>query len=119
VSSTPTTLSQRPLTPGVTVHRLVAYKNALGFYRVDDLTGLIDGMALGDAGYLQVTLARAQSDGLLLTTQQLPGHRQSASFTDFSLNLYDQHRLIIAVDGNSVTLYSSFSAANPNGFADD
>ena len=70
-------------------------------------------MALGDAGYLQVALARAQSDGFLLTTQQLPGHRESASFTDFSLNLYDQHRLIIAVDGNSVTLYSSFSAANP------
>jgi hypothetical protein len=35
-----------------------------------------------------------------------------------SLNLNDQYGIIIAVDGIYITLYSSFSAANPNGFAD-
>ena len=72
-------------------------------------------MALGDAGCIQVALARLQSDDFLFTTQQLPGYGKSASFTDFSLNLNDQYGLVIAVDGNSITLYSSFSAANPNG----
>ena len=38
-----------------------------------------------------------------------------ATFTELSLNLNDQYGLIIAVDGNPNTLYSSFSAANPNG----
>ena len=37
-----------------------------------------------------------------------------ATFTELSLNLNDQYGLIIAVDGNLNTLYSSFSAANPN-----
>ena len=38
-----------------------------------------------------------------------------ATFTELSLNLNDQYGLIIAVDSNPNTLYSSFSAANPNG----
>ncbi|NBS12556.1 MAG: hypothetical protein EBS77_07820 [Gammaproteobacteria bacterium] len=38
-----------------------------------------------------------------------------ATFTELNLNLNDQYELIIAVDGNPNTLYSSFSAANPNG----
>jgi hypothetical protein len=51
----------------------------------------------------------------LLTSEQLPGYREAATFTDLSLNLNDQYGLIVAVDGNPNTLYSSFSAANPNG----
>jgi hypothetical protein len=54
----------------------------------------------------------------LLTSEQLPGYGESAMFTDLSLNLNDQYGLIIAVEGIYLTLYSSFSAANPNGFAD-
>ena len=113
--STPTTPSEQPLTPEVTVHRLGAYNNDLGFYRVDDLTGRIDGLSPSDAGYLQAALARSQADDLLLTSEQLPGYREAATFTDLSLNLNDQYGLILAVDGNPNTLYSSFSAANPNG----
>lgn len=75
-------------------------------------------MAPGDAGNLQAALARAQADDLLLTSEQLPGDGESAMFTDLSLNLNDQYGIIIAVDGIYITLYSSFSAANPNGFAD-
>ena len=113
--STPTTPTEQPLTPDITVHRLGAYNNELGFYRVDDITGIIDGLAPGNAGYLQAALARAQADDLLITSQQTPGYGESATFSDLKLNLNDQYGLIIAVDGNRNNLYSSFSAANPNG----
>lgn len=53
---------------------------------------------------------RAQADDLLLTSEQLPGYAESATFTDISLNLNDQYGLMMAVDGNPNTLYSSFGS---------
>jgi hypothetical protein len=105
--------TQQPLTPGVTIHRLGADNNALGFYRVDDLTALIDGLALSDVGYLHAAFARVQADDLLLTSEQLLRYGELVTFTDLSLNLNEQYGLIIAVDGNPNAFYS-FSEVNPS-----
>lgn len=43
----------------VRMRRNSSYDHAVLFYRVDDLTGVIDGVAPGQAGYAELSLARA------------------------------------------------------------
>ncbi len=99
----------------MTVSRLGAYNNHLAFYAVDDLTGTVVGLAPSDSGYLDAALARAKTSNLYLDADQLPGFAQSASFSDLKINPNRQYGLLCIVNGNADTIYSSFSAANPNG----
>ena len=114
LGSTPTTPTQQPIIPTVTVNRLGYFNNHLAFYAVDDLTGTVDGLAPSDPGYLDAALARAKTSNLYLDADQLPGYAQSASFSDLEINPNRQYGLLCVVKGDTDTIYSSFSAANPN-----
>ena len=61
-----------------------------------------------------VALARAKTSNLYLDADQLPGYAQSASFSDLEINPNRQYGLLCVVKGDTDTIYSSFSAANPN-----
>ena len=110
---TPKTPTAAPLKPEVTIHRLAGYDNHLAFYKTDDLTGTINGLAPNDSNYLDTALNWAKENNLYLDAEQLPAYKQSRTFTDLELNSNDHYGLLLIVDGSHETIYSSFSEANP------
>ncbi len=109
--------SPAPILPSVQVQRLGRYDNSFGLYAVDAVTGLVDGLAPGDEGYLQKALARSESSGLLLSSDQLPDFGQQVNFDDLPLDLNREYGMLLLVEGDRNRIYSSFAAANPDGAA--
>ena len=101
--------------PQVDVQRLAGYDNAIGFYAIDAITGTVDGVSPGDAGYLQKALARSEVSGLLLSANQLPAYGASKSYTELPLDSNKNYGALLLVNGDRSNIYSSFSAANPGG----
>jgi hypothetical protein len=103
----------------ITVKRLAAFDNGLAFYEADATTGAIavagGTLAPGDAGYLQAALASARDTGLLLNPASLPGYGQEVTLTGLPLNDAKSYGLLVLVNNDPNTIYSSFSAANPDG----
>jgi hypothetical protein len=103
----------------VTVSRLAGYQNGLAFYEADRTTGaiVVDGHTVlpGDAGYLQGALANAQSAGLVLDGHDLPAFGQQQTFDNLALTDTRSYGLLLLVNNDYHTLYSSYSEANPGG----
>jgi|GEM_PF-643873 len=103
----------------VTVKRLAGFDNGLAFYEADATTGAIavagGTLAPGDAGYLQAALASATAAGLRLDPASLPAYGQEVTLTGLPLNDARSYGLLLLVNNDPNTLYSSFSAANPAG----
>jgi hypothetical protein len=102
-----------PILPSVQVQRLGGYANALGLYAVDAVTGLVDGLAPAEQGYLQAALARSEASGLLLRADQLPDYGKQVSFEHLPLDLNCEYGLLLLVEGDRNRIFSSFAAANP------
>lgn len=115
LDSTPITPTQQLLHPEVTINRLAGYNNHLAFYKLDDVTGLVDGFAPSAEGYLDAALARAQNDGLYLNSEQLPGYGQTATYTNLNLDPNSAYGILCVINGNTNRIVSSFSDANPDG----
>ncbi|MEB3349605.1 MAG: DUF4114 domain-containing protein, partial [Cyanobacteriota bacterium] len=110
--------SPTPIRPAVQVQRLAGYGNSLGFYALDDpITGMVDGLRPGEAGYLKKALARSEASGLLLSADALPAYRATQRYTDLPLDPNRSYGALLLVDGDRSRLYSSFAAANPGGVA--
>ncbi|MCP9787932.1 FG-GAP repeat protein [Cyanobium sp. Maggiore-St4-Cus] len=104
-----------PVPASVKVERLAGYNNAIGFYSVDSITGLVDGRSPGEAGYLQAALARCEAEDLLLSASELPGFGQALTFNALPIDSQKSYGVLLLQDGNRETIFSSFSAANPGG----
>ncbi|MEB3348556.1 MAG: DUF4114 domain-containing protein [Cyanobacteriota bacterium] len=104
-----------PIAPAVEVKRLAGYNNAIGFYSVDSITGMVNGRSPGEAGYLQAALARSEAEKLLLTDADLPAFGQSATFNALPLDSQKSYGVLLLQNGRRNTMFSSFSAANPGG----
>jgi hypothetical protein len=109
--------SPTPIRPAVEVQRLAGYDNALAFYALDSITGMVDGINPGESGYLQKALARSEASGLLLAAGDLPPYGASRQYTDLPLDPNRSYGALLLVDGDRSRLYSSFAAANPGGVA--
>jgi hypothetical protein len=99
----------------VEVQRLARFNNSLGFYKVDSITGTVDGLNPGDTGYLQAALARSQDDDLLLDAGRLPGFGASATFNSLPLDTRERYGVLLVQNGDRSVIFSSFAAANPGG----
>ena len=105
-----------PIRSALQVQRLARYDNSLGLYALDDpITGRVDGLRPGEAGYLQKALARSEASGLLLTADMLPVYGASQRYSDLPLDPNRSYGALLLVNGDRSRLYSSFSAANPGG----
>ncbi len=102
----------------VTIQRLGLQNNGLAFYEADPITGeILVGkrfIAPGDSGYLQAALGLALADGLVLTSDQLPGYQQQLIYSDLPLDSTKNYGLLLLRNGSTGDLVSSFSAANPD-----
>lgn len=103
----------------VTISRLASFDNGLAFYEADRTTGAIEigGQTLlpGQAGYLEGALAIATGSGLRLDPGRLPGYGQEVTFSNLPLNDAKNYGVLLLVDNDPSSLFSSFSAANPGG----
>ena len=97
-----------------TVKRLGAFNNGLALYEADPLTGAVDGLLPGDQGYLQAALQAAKREGTVFSAQQLPGYGESGNL-NLTLSPEENYGFLLISDGNENKLYSSYSAANPDG----
>jgi hypothetical protein len=102
-----------PILPAVEVQRLAGFNNSLAFYRIDSITGEVDGFKPGDARYLEAALYRAEVDGLLLDYKRLPAYGESKSFTDLPIDTNLSYGMLLLQNGERSTIFSSFAAANP------
>jgi hypothetical protein len=105
--------SPAPILPSVNVTRLGRYDNAVGFYRIDKITGEVDGRAPGDRDYLQAALARSEASGLLITPDQMPAYGGAVRFDDLPLDPNSNYAVLMLVKGERNRIFSSFAAANP------
>ena len=104
-----------PIRPAVAVQRLAAFNNSLAFYVVDSITGSVDGLNPGDAGYLQAALQRAEQDDLLLDASTLPAYGATATYTDLAIDTNRSYGVLLLQNGSRSTIFSSYSDANPGG----
>jgi hypothetical protein len=110
-----TAASDGPLaTVTATVRRLGRYSNGIAIYEADALTGAVNGLLPGTAGYLEAALQSAKQAGRVFSAAQLPGFGESGTI-NFSASTQKNYGFLVIVDGNESTLYSSYSAANPGG----
>jgi len=117
LQSTGSAPTPTPIRPAVQVQRLAGYDNSLGFYAIDSITGMVDGVNPGEAGYLQMALARSESSGLLLSSKVLPAYGAKQVYTDLPLDPNRNYGALLLVNGDRSHIYSSFAAANPGGAA--
>jgi hypothetical protein len=117
LQSTGSAPTPTPIRPAVQVQRLAGYDNSLGFYALDSITGAIDGLLPGEAGYLQRALARAEASGLLLSPGELPAFGAAQLYTDLPLDPNRSYGALLLVDGDRSRILSTFAAANPESVA--
>ncbi|MEW6121072.1 MAG: DUF4114 domain-containing protein [Pseudomonadota bacterium] len=107
--------------PTVSVQRLAAFENGLAFYEAEQSTGQVtfEGQTYlpGDAGYLAAAFALAQASDLVLRADDLPEFGGQASFDQLALNATRNYGLLLLVNDDPGTLFSSYAAANPGGMA--
>jgi len=101
-------------TVAATVKRLGAFNNGLALYEADALTGAVDGLLPGAEGYLQAALQAAKRGGTLFSDHQLPGYGENGNL-NLTLSPEKNYGFLLIVDGDEGNLYSSYSAANPDG----
>jgi hypothetical protein len=113
-----------PVVPGsgqlmVTVKRLGGFNNGLAFYKADPITGavVVNGQSFlpANPSYLQSALTSAQQDGLILGPNRLPAYGAEVAIADLPLNSQQNYGLLLIRNNNSSDLFSSYSAANPEG----
>ena len=95
-----------------TIRRLGGFDNGLAIYESDPLTGAVNNLLPGDAGYLQAALDNAKQADRVFSASQLPGYKQSGTI-DFTVSTQSNYGILIIVDGDESLLYSSYAAANP------
>jgi hypothetical protein len=105
----------------VMVKRLASQNNGLAFYEADRHSGAVtlggETITTGDARYLQAALAKAKADGLVLGPDQLPGYGKQAVLTDLPVDAAKNYGVLVILNNDTGTLFSSYAAANPNGDA--
>ncbi|MEP9376546.1 DUF4114 domain-containing protein [Aquabacter sp. CN5-332] len=105
--------------PVVVVERLAAQNNGLAFYEADQSTGriIVDGHALmpGDPGYLDGALALARAANLVVDAAQLPAFGEQMVLDHLPLNAARNYGLLLLVDNDPATVFSSYAAANAGG----
>ena len=104
-----------PAPVSVEVQRLAGYNNSLGFYSVDSITGMVDGINPGENGYLQAALARSQEEDLLLNASTLPAFGATATFNSLPLDTRERYGVLLLQNGDRSVIFSSFAAANEGG----
>ena len=110
------TASSVPVRPAIEIDRLCSNINTFGFYQLQDaITGMINGLAPSDPGYLTAALAASQASGLFLDQSRLPGFGGTVTMEDLPLDPKQAYGVIFCVNGDSSNLYSSFAQANPQG----
>ena len=97
-----------------TVKRLGAFNNGLALYEADAITGAVDGLLPGDQGYLRAALQAAKREGMLFSAHQLPGWGESDNL-NLTLSPEKNYGFLLITDGDNSNIYSSYSAANPDG----
>jgi len=87
---------------------------SLVFYRVDPLTGSVNGLSPGDQGYRQAAYNWGKNHDMILSADELPEINRSISYENLGLKpdhsygmLYVKHK-----GKNSAKLFSSYAEAN-------
>lgn len=103
----------------VTVKRLAAQDNGLAFYESDRYSGAVtlngETIGTGDPRYLEAALARARADGLVLGPGELPGFGKQGVLAHLPIDEAKNYAVLLLVNNDPHTMYSSFAKANPNG----
>lgn len=87
---------------------------SVGFYRVDDLTGAIGGLAPGDAGYSAAAEARAYQLASGGTVLNGPGYGNYVQTMLLHVDAGDLVAMVL-INNSSGQTYWAFSQANPDG----
>jgi hypothetical protein len=111
--STGTATTAAAIRPALEVQRLAGFANSIALYSVDAITGSVDGIEPGHPDYLRTAFARAKAEDLLLDAGSLPEYGQSATFTNLAINTSKSYGVLLLQNGDSATIFSSFSNANP------
>ncbi|MBV6624817.1 MAG: DUF4114 domain-containing protein [Rivularia sp. (in: Bacteria)] len=104
------------VTVDYTISREADFNNEVYFYAVDDITGAVDGVAVGDEGYLQAALNNLVSS--VLSTSDDNTENGTLEFDAGSLIaplIIADSNLETAQDGDA-SVYFSFAGANGDGF---
>lgn len=105
--------------PTLEVSRLASQQNGLALYEADRANGAVEasGATLlpGDPGYLQAALDKALSAGLAFGPRDLPNYGQQAVLRDVPIDAAKNYGLLLIVNNDPATLFSSYAAANPHG----
>ena len=105
--------------PALEVMRLAGQNNGLAIYEADRATGAVTlggrTVGTGDSGYLQTALAKARADGLVLGPDALPAFGKQAVLHDLPLDPAKNYAILLIVNNDPNTLFSSYSKANPHG----
>ena len=105
--------------PTLEVSRLASQQNGLALYEADRANGAVEasGTTLlpGDAGYLRAALDKALAAGLVFGPGDLPNYGQQAALRDVPIDAAKNYGLLLIVNNDPATLYSSYAAANPHG----
>lgn len=101
----------------LTVRRLSARPDGIALYEADPVTGaVVDSKGRtrlpGQIGYLKAALDNAESRGLVLGPDDMPGFGETATRTDLPLDLTRNYGALLLVNGSKHNLLSSYSKAN-------
>jgi len=100
--------------PQLEVRRLGRNDASLGFFQVDPLTGMVDGVSPGSADYLDRAYQQAQVSGLVLDSAKLPGYGDVLTYQGMGFQSDKSYGVLLIGAGNK-PLYASYSEANPDG----
>jgi mannose-6-phosphate isomerase-like protein (cupin superfamily) len=90
---------------------------SLVFYRVDPLTGGVNGMLPGEKGYLRAAYAWGKKNDTIIKKDQLPDLYSSISYQDIGISPDYTYGMVYVrrKDKQAVDLLSSYAAANQGG----
>ncbi len=101
----------------LTVRRLSGHTDGVALYEADPVTGaVVDSKGRtrlpGQVGYLKAALDNAESLGLVVRAEDMPGFGETAELTGLPLDLSRNYGALLLVRGSERNLLSSYSAAN-------
>ena len=104
------------VTVDYTISREADFNNEVYFYAVDDITGTVDGVAVGDEGYLQAALNNLVSSAFSTSDDNTESGSLEFTAGSYIAPLIIANNNLEAAQSGDATVYFSFPGASTDGF---